>query len=81
MIKNKISGSDSSGERKINRVLDEINITVQRKQRKAGKSFVSKTRLKRKYRDKYGIVVLRAVIMHYESHNQHQYTEKDSDQL
>ncbi len=62
-LKNKISGSGLREKIKINRVIDEINITVQRKQREAGKSFVSRTRLKRKPGDKYGIVVLRSVIM------------------
>ncbi len=62
-LKNKISGSNSREKMKIARVIDEINITVQRKQREAGKSFVSRTRLKRKPEDKYGIVVLRSVIM------------------
>ncbi len=42
--------------------LNEINRTVQRVQREAGKSFVSRTTLMRKH-DEKGIVVLRCVIM------------------
>lgn len=42
--------------------LNEINRTVQRIQREAGKSFVSRTTLMRKH-DEKGIVVLRCVIM------------------
>ncbi len=43
-------------------LLNEINRTVQRRQREAGKSFVSRTTLMRR-QDERGIVVLRSVIM------------------
>ena len=49
--------------RDLNRTLDEININVQRIQREAGKSFVSRTRLKHHHGDDYNVVVLRSVIM------------------
>ncbi len=62
-LKEKLSCSDPKRKIKINNVLDKINIAVQRKQREAGKSFVSRTRLKRIPTDTYKIVVLRSVIM------------------
>ncbi|PIE61858.1 MAG: putative pyridoxal-dependent aspartate 1-decarboxylase, partial [Desulfobacterales bacterium] len=49
--------------RDLNRTLDEININLQRIQRETGKSFVSRTRLKRMPEDDYNVVVLRSVIM------------------
>ena len=44
-------------------LLDEINRTVQRLQREAGRSFVSRTRLKTGQNPWQEMVVLRAVIM------------------
>jgi glutamate decarboxylase len=49
--------------RDLNRTLDEININIQRIQREAGKSFVSRTRLKLTPENDYNVVVLRSVIM------------------
>ncbi|WDP92586.1 MAG: putative pyridoxal-dependent aspartate 1-decarboxylase [Desulfobacter sp.] len=49
--------------RDLNRTLDEININIQRIQREAGKSFVSRTRLRITPTDEYNVVVLRCVIM------------------
>ncbi len=43
--------------------VDQLNIRVQRQQREAGKSFVSRTRIRRSSEDMEGLVVLRAVIM------------------
>ncbi|MCP4158343.1 MAG: putative pyridoxal-dependent aspartate 1-decarboxylase, partial [bacterium] len=47
----------------LNNTLDDININIQRIQREAGKSFVSRTRLKLHLSDNYNVVVLRTVIM------------------
>jgi len=49
----------------LNIILDEINIGIQREQREAGNSFVSRTRINRNpgCADDYEVVVLRAVIM------------------
>ncbi|MBI9087764.1 MAG: putative pyridoxal-dependent aspartate 1-decarboxylase [Desulfobacterium sp.] len=47
----------------INDFLDQLNTHVQRTQREAGKSFVSRTRLNLGPLDKKGVVVLRSVIM------------------
>nr|WP_320193095.1 putative pyridoxal-dependent aspartate 1-decarboxylase [uncultured Desulfobacter sp.] len=47
----------------LNQELDEINIRIQRIQREAGKSFVSRTRLKLVPEDDFMVVVLRSVIM------------------
>jgi glutamate decarboxylase len=47
----------------LNKTLDEININIQRIQREAGKSFVSRTRLKLNASDDCNVVVLRTVIM------------------
>ncbi len=49
--------------REINEKLNHINTTVQRMQREAGKSFVSRTTLTRSRRNGVKIVVLRSVIM------------------
>jgi putative pyridoxal-dependent aspartate 1-decarboxylase len=49
--------------RKINAQLDRINIQIQRLQREAGRSFVSRTTLKVEALGPEGIVVLRCVIM------------------
>lgn len=48
---------------KVDSILDDINIQVQRKQREDGKSFVSRTRLPVKPGDSHDTVVLRCVIM------------------
>ena len=47
----------------INEKLNHINMTVQRMQREAGKSFVSRTTLTKGRRDGEKIIVLRSVIM------------------
>lgn len=47
----------------INDFLDQLNTHVQRTQREAGKSFVSRTRLNTGPLDEKGVVVLRSVIM------------------
>ena len=47
----------------LNQTLDEINIKIQRIQREAGNSFVSRTRLKLDPADDFTVVVLRSVIM------------------
>ncbi len=62
-LRNKMAKADHRERIKINRVIDEINIAVQRKQREAGNSFVSRTRLKHGFADNSEVVVLRAVIM------------------
>jgi len=49
--------------RKLNLALDKINTTLQRTQREAGHSFVSRTRLRLAHDDPYNVVVLRSVIM------------------
>ena len=49
--------------RAVNQELDEVNINLQRIQREAGKSFVSRTRLKAHPTDPDNVVVLRSVIM------------------
>lgn len=49
--------------KQLNQELDEINIRIQRIQREAGKSFVSRTRLKLVPEDDFMVVVLRSVIM------------------
>ncbi len=47
----------------LNLKLDEINTSLQRIQREAGNSFVSRTRLRIAHDDPYNVVVLRSVIM------------------
>ena len=49
--------------KKLEQGVDQLNIMVQREQREAGKSFVSRTRIRRGAGDMEGQVVLRAVIM------------------
>ncbi|MBU2623110.1 MAG: putative pyridoxal-dependent aspartate 1-decarboxylase [Proteobacteria bacterium] len=62
-LKRELAGSNDTQRNAINERLNEINITVQRLQREAGKSFVSRTMLKT-YRGRCeSIVVLRCVIM------------------
>ncbi|MBF0389789.1 MAG: aminotransferase class V-fold PLP-dependent enzyme [Desulfamplus sp.] len=60
-IADKIANLDQK--RAINSQIDEINILIQREQREAGKSFVSRTKMNYKYLDNHEIVVLRSVIM------------------
>ena len=47
----------------VNQKLDQLNINLQRIQREAGKSFVSRTRLRLSPKDAENVVVLRSVIM------------------
>ena len=49
--------------KKLQKTLDRLNVTLQREQREAGNSFVSRTRIRQGSDDDTGIVVLRAVIM------------------
>ena len=62
-IKTNLQTADKKQRKKINKILDNINIQIQRIQREAGKSFVSRTRLKTCLDDDYDVVVLRVVIM------------------
>ncbi len=62
-LKEKLINAGRIEKSKIDRVIDEINIAIQRQQREAGKSFVSRTRIKANPRDDHEIVVLRSVIM------------------
>lgn len=62
-IKNEIDKCGKDRRRVLNEKLNEINMTVQRLQREAGNSFVSRTTLKY-YKEQFdNIVVLRCVIM------------------
>jgi len=60
-IKEELNNTDSKKIKELNQKLSHINITVQRLQREAGRSFVSRTTLKRTANEEK--VVLRAVIM------------------
>ena len=60
-IKKELNNADSKKIKQLNHKLNHINITVQRLQREAGKSFVSRTTLKRTANEEK--VVLRSVIM------------------
>ncbi len=62
-IRKELALADDDQRRDLNRTLDEININIQRIQREAGKSFVSRTRLKITHEYDYNVVVLRSVIM------------------
>jgi putative pyridoxal-dependent aspartate 1-decarboxylase len=62
-IREKLVTADQAETKALNARLDEINIKLQRIQREAGKSFVSRTRLKFHPDDPDNIVVLRSVIM------------------
>ncbi len=62
-IKHKISGDRVEQEIRVNEELNTINRTVQRLQREAGHSFVSRTTLKAKHLRGQEMVVLRCVIM------------------
>ncbi len=60
-IEIELNNADSKKKKELNQKLNHINITVQRLQREAGKSFVSRTTLKRTANEEK--VVLRSVIM------------------
>ncbi len=62
-ILEKLKTADVEERQKLDAILDDINIRIQRIQREAGKSFVSRTRLKTFPDDSHNIVVLRSVIM------------------
>ncbi len=62
-IQKKLETADKEEREKLNHILDDINIKIQRIQREAGKSFVSRTRLKNSPDDYKNNVVLRSVIM------------------
>ena len=62
-MKQEISGDNVEQKISINEKLNDINHTVQRLQREAGKSFVSRTTLKAENPPGQDIVVLRCVIM------------------
>jgi glutamate decarboxylase len=62
-LQKQILGADAEQELRINEKLNEINRTVQRLQREAGNSFVSRTTLKMKNHLEQEKVVLRVVIM------------------
>jgi glutamate decarboxylase len=59
----KLAGSDAKQKVRINETLNDINRQIQRRQREAGKSFVSRTTLDIKDFSGQHIVVLRTVIM------------------
>ncbi|MBU2622353.1 MAG: aminotransferase class V-fold PLP-dependent enzyme, partial [Proteobacteria bacterium] len=63
VIQNELGKCSDDQRRSLNERLNEINITVQRLQREAGKSFVSRTTLKTYKGRCESIVVLRCVIM------------------
>ncbi len=62
-IRKKLKTATPEERQHLDACLDDINTRLQRTQREAGKSFVSRTRLKFSTDDFYNIVVLRAVIM------------------
>jgi len=62
-IGERLKKADAMEREAINEFLDELNIHVQRTQREAGKSFVSRTRINLFPGDEKGVVVLRSVIM------------------
>ncbi len=62
-LQKQILGAGVEQEIRMNKKLNEINRTVQRLQREAGNSFVSRTTLKMKNHLEQDMVVLRAVIM------------------
>jgi putative pyridoxal-dependent aspartate 1-decarboxylase len=59
----KLARAKTAERHEINEKLNHINMTVQRMQREAGKSFVSRTTLTKGKRDGEKIIVLRSVIM------------------
>ena len=62
-IKEKMASVPLSKRKQIETCVDQLNIQVQRQQREAGRSFVSRTRIRKDAQDMEGQVVLRAVIM------------------
>ena len=62
-LQEKLAGSDDRQRVRINETLNDINRQIQRRQREAGKSFVSRTTLDIKDFSGQHIVVLRTVIM------------------
>ena len=62
-LQEKLAGSDAEQTLKINEKLNDINRRIQRLQREASNSFVSRTTLKAKHPPEQDIVVLRVVIM------------------
>ncbi len=62
-LKQQLKSALPDEKKKLNRLLNRINQFVQRKQREAGKSFVSRTQIKATPDDDFEIVVLRCVIM------------------
>jgi len=62
-IREQIMSGSAPEIKKLERYVDHLNIRVQRQQREAGKSFVSRTRIRQSSEDMEGQVVLRAVIM------------------
>ena len=62
-LQEKLAGSDAEQASNINEKLNDINRRLQRLQREAGNSFVSRTTLKAKHPPEQDIVVLRVVIM------------------
>jgi len=62
-LREKLNKADAREKQRINVLLNGINRYVQRKQREAGKSFVSRTQIRMNPGDNHGVVVLRCVIM------------------
>ena len=62
-LQEKLKTTDKDERKRLDAFLDDINIKIQRLQREAGKSFVSRTRLQNFPDDDHSIVVLRSVIM------------------
>ncbi|MFH2092810.1 MAG: pyridoxal-dependent aspartate 1-decarboxylase PanP [Pseudomonadota bacterium] len=62
-IQEKLKTASLEEKKNLDAQLDKININIQRIQREAGKSFVSRTRLKTDPDDDHNTVVLRSVIM------------------
>lgn len=62
-IQKKLKTADCKELKRLDGILDEINTKIQRIQREAGKSFVSRTRLKTSFDKPHNTVVLRSVIM------------------
>ncbi|MCG8553653.1 MAG: hypothetical protein MI799_24885, partial [Desulfobacterales bacterium] len=62
-FRQKLAMAREEKRKQLNRELDEINIRIQRIQREAGKSFVSRTRLKLVPEDDFMVVVLRSAVM------------------
>ena len=58
-----LAAADPKEARELNLELDALNTALQRTQREAGNSFVSRTRLRLAHDDAYNVVVLRSVIM------------------